>query len=131
MSIYCTAHDKGGDIAELYKGWTGKSPDQRRVLWNSYFVVAIDTETGLKVGATQYILLDDPFWGRRFALVENVYVVPEYRKRGVGKMLMQFTETQVRMFGCAFLKLTTRKDEGRALYRSLGYEEGSSFYKRF
>ena len=129
--IYCTAHDKESDIAELYKEWTKRPPDWRRMLCNSYSVVARDSTTGMIVGATQYILIADPFWGRKFALVENVYVAPEYRRQGVGKLLMEFTETQARALGCEFMKLTTRKDAGKLLYRSLGYEEGSSFYKRF
>ena len=129
--IYCTAHDKLDDLAELYKEWTDKDYDSRHTLWNSFFVVARDTDTKKIVGATQYIVIDDPFWNRRYALVENVFVKLEYRKQGVGKLLMDFTEKQVHSLGCVFLKLTTRKDEGRALYRSLGYEEGSSFYKRW
>ena len=43
--------------------------------------------------------------------------------------LMKFVEEQACIFGCEFIKLTSRKDEGKALYRSLGYMEGSSFRK--
>ena len=129
--IYCASYDKLKDIAELYREWTNRPTGWSQVPWNTFFVVAVDSSIKRIVGATQYILVDDPFFGRRFALVENVFVKAEYREQGVGKMLMEFTEWQCKLFGCEFLKLTTRKAEGKALYRSLEYEEGSSFYKRF
>ena len=128
--IYCTAHDRLDDLAKLYAEWTGKPYSSERMLWNSFFAVARDTIAKEIVVATQYIVVDDPFWGRRYALVENVFVRETYRSQGVGKLLMEFTEQQVRLLGCEFLKLTTRKESGKKLYRSLGYEEGSSFYKK-
>ena len=109
----------------LYKEWTGKDLNHDHILWNSFSIVAKDN--GNIVGAAQLIVIDDPFWDRRWGLVENVFVKKEYRRKGIGSELMKQLENQALAMGCSFVKLTTRKEEGRELYRSLGYEEGSSF----
>jgi len=90
-------------------------------------VVAKDNEK--IIGAAQLIVIDDPFWNRRWGLIENVFVKKEYRRQGIGKGLMKQLENQAIALGCKFVKLTTRKKEGIELYRSIGYEEGSSFRK--
>jgi spore coat polysaccharide biosynthesis protein SpsF len=140
--IYCTS---GGNLpiefVRIYEEWTGRMPEIKTPLVNSFLVIAkVDDEDGKKtgdwseynkiVGAAQYIIIDDPVWRRRWALVENVYVAQNYRRQGVGTKLMKFVEDQAYLFGCDFIKLTSRKEAGKALYRSLDYEEGSSFYKK-
>lgn len=129
-NVYCTAFEDFRRIAELLKEWTGREYDTKKLLTNTNFVVAIDPDTKQIVGTTTYVRIADPFWGRWFALVENVFVTESYRGKGIGKKLMEFTEWQARIFDCEFMKLTTRKDTGKKLYRSLGYDEGSSFYKK-
>ena len=119
-----TSWDKFEDVAELYKEWTEKELTET-VQLNAHLVIARDGET--IIGAAQLLVIDDPVWGRRWGLVENVYVKEGYRKKGIGSDLMSAIETQAIGLGCKFIKLTSRKKEGKALYRSLGYEEGSSF----
>ena len=129
--IYYSSWDKLKDIGELLKEWTSKELDTSFVLWNSYFIVAREKGTNKFVGSTQLIILDDPFWNRRYGLVENVYVRKGYRTFGIGKQLMSEIEKQAKLLGCQFIKLTAGFDKkaGRELYKSLGYKEGSSFRK--
>lgn len=125
--IYCTAWDKLEDTAELYEEWVGHKPKFKGTSANSYLVVARDNNK--IVGALQLFVIDDQIWDRKWALVENVKVADKYKRKGVGCMLMKFAEQQASIYDCSFIKLTSRKQEGKALYRALGYEEGSSFRK--
>ena len=127
--IYYTNFDKERDFADLYREWVGHTPEFKGIQTNSYWVGAKDTETNKWIGAAQLIVVDDPIYDRRWGLVENVYVAKDYRRRGVGTQLMREVEAMAFTFGCEFIKLTSRKEEGKALYRSLGYGEGSSFRK--
>ncbi len=131
MDIYCTnCQGKNEEIGEFYREWTGKGYSNEYMLLNTEHYVARDRDEDSKiVGCIQLTVIPDPFFQRRWGLIENVFVLPEYRKKGIAKKLMRHGETQAQGFGCAFLKLTSRKTEGIALYRSLGYEEGSSFRK--
>jgi len=123
--IYCTTWDNIADVRELYKEWAGNYPLDT---WkNSILVVAKDNDK--IVGGAQLIVISDPIWARNWGLIENVYVLKEYRSHGAGEKLMKVLESQASFLGCKFIKLTSRKDEGKRLYRSLGYEEGSSFRK--
>lgn len=130
--IEYTAVKDLNEIGELYREWSGKGYSDKLLLWNSYFMGARDRDNGGKlVGCVQSIMIDDPFWGRRWCLVENVFVLPEYRNRGIAKGLMEKVEMFAKVFECQFIKLTSGfgKVEGHALYKSMGYEEGSSFKK--
>ncbi len=119
------------ECVELYKEWTGQDAKFEGVAVDTHLVVAIDTDTGKKVGAAQWTVINDQFWNCQWALVENVYVAKVYRQRGVARDLMKFIEDVSPQFGCEFIKLTSGYDkiEAHALYRSLGYKEGFSFKK--
>ena len=114
------------DVTDLYRLWTGKTLKEY-ITVAEHLIVARD---GNKlVGAAQLIAVPDVVQGRMWGLVENVFVHPDYRRRGIGKELMRAVEIQAYYFQLAFIKLTSRKQGGQALYRSLGYREGVSFYK--
>ena len=119
LSISCE------EAGRLLKEWTKKEPHFS--MPNLWFFGAYDNDR--IVGAAQLIVIDDPFWNERWGLVENVFVTKEYRRKGIGKGLMKQLENQAIAVGCKFVKLTTRKKEGKKLYRSIGYEEDSSFRK--
>lgn len=126
-----TATNDLNELSELLKEWTGKSYNPKYILWNSQFIVARDN--GKAVGCAQLIVVDDPFWNRRWGLIENVYVTPSYRNKGVAKQIMdKIYMIACEGFACEFVKLTSAydKEEAHKLYKSLGYEEGCSFKKR-
>ena len=58
-------------------------------------------------------------------LLDNVAVHPAHQRRGLGKQLISFAETEARSLGYEALDLYTheRMHENIELYRSLGYEE--------
>jgi len=131
--VYCTTGSDLNKIGELYKEWTGKSFKLKSPLVNSFFGVAKMEGGNEIVGVAQLIVIDDPFWRRRWGLVENVYVKEGYRKQGIAKALMKFIETQALGVGCDFIKLTSGYDKvvGHKLWRSLEYTEGLAFKRQF
>jgi len=114
-------------LGEFYKEWTGKGYDVKFMVGDCHDVIA--EEDGKIVGALQLRIISDPLFNRNWGLIENVYVTPSARRIGIASAIMNYAENQAKVFDCEFIKLTSRKDEGKALYRSLGYVEGSSFRK--
>ena len=138
--IYCTTWDwKAGitdsqGIVDLYKQWTGEERTPENIFNKKTIIAKVANMGGIStldriVGVAELIVIDDWVWHRRWGLVENVYVHKQYRRQGIGSQLMKHVESQAMALGCEFIKLTSRKEEGKALYRSLGYEEGSYFRK--
>uniref|UniRef100_A0A6H1ZDL6 Putative acetyltransferase n=1 Tax=viral metagenome TaxID=1070528 RepID=A0A6H1ZDL6_9ZZZZ len=125
--IYVTSHDKAEDIGKLLKEWTGKDYNSDYVMTNVYFVLARDDDKD--IGCATLIGIADPFFNRSWGLVENVYVTPEYRGQGVASKIMHHAERVALGLGISLIKLTSRKEGGKALYRSLGYDESSCFRK--
>ena len=61
--------------------------------------------------------------------VKHMFVVPDARRRGIGRQLMLAVEEEARRRGLRTLRLDTRRDlvEARALYASEGYAEIPAF----
>lgn len=95
--------------------------------------VAQTRRNGNVVGIADLILIDDHTIHRRWLLVENVFVEPEYRRQGVGIELMSAIEAKAQEVGCQGIKMMSgmERKEGHALYRALGYVEGLSFSRWF
>lgn len=57
------------------------------------------------------------------ALLEELYVVPEKRGKGIGRRLMEATLTEARTAGCVWIEVTTGESdaEARSLYESCGF----------
>ena len=74
------------------------------------------------VSATRNDSPDDP---AVFAWVHDVFVRPEYRRRGVATALMTAAESFVRARGARELRLSVidRNEGARALYRGLGFRD--------
>jgi len=59
-----------------------------------------------------------------YALVENLVVNHKYRRKGIGKKLMEYTIARAKQEGCHRIELVSdrRRKEAHRLYRSLGFE---------
>lgn len=111
------------EAGDFYKQWTGTF-NKRLVQPNMHILVAREHRI---VGALCLIISDDAFWAIKWGLIENVFVLPEYRRQGIAKELMDRAETLARESDCQFVKLTTRKEDGIELYEALDYEQGRSY----
>ena len=62
-----------------------------------------------------------------WALVENLVVTGEHRRRGTGKMLLEYVIARAREKGCHRIELCSdkRREEAHRLYRSVGFEQSA------
>ena len=60
--------------------------------------------------------------GAPFASIEDLYVVPEARRRGIGAALLQAAEERCRSRGASYLEAQVEETEAGDLYAALGYE---------
>lgn len=125
--IYCATNFLNGEIKDLYRWWTGKNAKDFFSTLKTLYIVALDDEIA---GCAMLIIMKDPIFARVWGLVENVYVKSNYRRKGVGQGIMNKVEETARSYSCEFIKLTSRKESGQALYKKLGYDTGMSFYKK-
>lgn len=126
--MYCTVAQDRGLVSKLYKEWTGKDLTDT-IARNLLLIIA--KEGDFVIGACQLLIIEDYVWDRTWGLIENVYVKPKHRRKGVGKALMKFAEQETYLYGCEFLKLTSGEDKQEAhdFYESLGYTRGNSYRK--
>ncbi|MDQ3387301.1 MAG: GNAT family N-acetyltransferase [Actinomycetota bacterium] len=94
----------------------------------SVLFIAMDGDTGL--GFTQlYPLFSSVSMGSLW-LLNDLYVAPEARKRGVGAALLERAREFARETGAVGLELSTAKDNFSAqrLYEKLGWKRDEDYY---
>ena len=60
--------------------------------------------------------------GERFASVEDLYVRPEARRRGVGGALLQAADERCEECGISYVEVQVEEKEAEMFYAALGYE---------
>lgn len=60
--------------------------------------------------------------GGTFASVEDLYVRPEKRRRGVGRVLLGAVAEQCKVRGVSYVEAQVEDEEAAAFYSALGYE---------
>lgn len=70
--------------------------------------------------------------GGNFASVEDLYVAPEYRGRGIGQAMISATEVFCSEKGISYVEVQVEADEARRFYENVGYvvEEGIKVMSR-
>jgi GNAT superfamily N-acetyltransferase len=108
-------------IVELYRagGWWREDMDASRLpelISGSYlFAVAVDISTGRSIGMGRVI--SD---GIADAYIQDVVVLPRWRKKGVGKMVISALIDGCKSRGIAWIGVIAQPGS-ETLYRSLGF----------
>jgi GNAT superfamily N-acetyltransferase len=90
--------------------------------------IAVASDAGRVVG---YVLGFDhhTFYANgRVSWVEEIMVSEDYRRRGVGQLLMESFEQWARDRQSKLIALATRR--AAPFYRSIGYEESATYFRR-
>ena len=58
-----------------------------------------------------------------FASIEDLYVRPEARRRGVGRALLEAVESRCASRGVSYVEAQVEDEEAAAFYSALGYEK--------
>ena len=68
-----------------------------------------------------------------WAVVENVVVDSEYRRQGIGRLLMDYCTTQAKKAGCYKVQLLSNKsrNEAHQFYLSLGYKASAEGFRLY
>lgn len=92
-------------------------------------VVLLATAGERAAGFTQLYPLFSSTRCRRILVLNDLYVPPEFRRSGVGRLLMDAARTHALETGIAELELATARDNhaAQALYESLGWRRDDQF----
>ena len=123
IKIEIVAHWPEKDIVTLYKagGWWKPSdkPSSIRLLFKGSLAVAvcIDTATGKAVGMGR--LLSD---GISDAYIQDLIVLPEYRRRGLGRLLVNTLLNYCFEKGITWIALISEPGQEK-FYKGLGFKQ--------
>jgi GNAT superfamily N-acetyltransferase len=76
---------------------------------------------GIHVGVAVLAFRSSVAVGANFASIEELYVRPEARRRGVGRALVEAVGERCRARGVSYVEVQT-DDEAAPFYQALGYE---------
>ena len=91
-------------------------------------------EEGKVVGTMALIIVPNlSHGGLPWAGVENVMVDADYRRRGIGKLLMDYALAQAKKAGCYKIQLISDKSrkEAHKFYRALGYKASGHGFRLY
>ena len=64
----------------------------------------------------------------KIGIVSNMYTLPQYRRQGIAKKLLNFAITAAREHGCGVIHLTA-SDAGACLYQHCGFVRNENFFQ--
>ncbi|OGH64703.1 MAG: GNAT family N-acetyltransferase [Candidatus Magasanikbacteria bacterium RIFCSPHIGHO2_01_FULL_41_23] len=84
-----------------------------------------ENENGKEIGHVYLYLLKNDLHKESFGLIEDLFVVEEYRKKGIGKKLIEALIASAREKGCYKLVSTSRysRSEIHDWYQRLGFTD--------
>ncbi len=97
--------------------------DLRRAVDDPTHGVFVLEKSGRVVGFLWIVTYENGWTGEHYGYVNNVYVAPEARGQGLGRLMMDYTEKHFRQRGITRIRLTVTANNDAAvnLYKSQGY----------
>ena len=98
----------------------------RLIMRNHATMTVGQSEDGMPRGLVGTTRIVDTFNGELTAAMVFLYVVPECRGQGLGRILLDQAERDARLHGCTNMvhghMFTVEKDGGRGMFEKRGYE---------
>lgn len=93
-------------------------------------VLVVEADDGQLIGFTQLYPSFSSVSAARVYVLNDLYVVPAYRRQGIGRTLLEAARTFARQQGALRLSLSTAVSNyaAQALYESLGWVRDRGFY---
>jgi GNAT superfamily N-acetyltransferase len=106
------------DARHAFEGPKSRVRDPERMKGDSDVLVAYAGDRPIGVGTLRT-------FGPGIGEIKRMYVVPEQRRSGVARQLLEALESRARRHGFGVVRLDThdRLPEANGLYRSMGYSE--------
>ena len=91
-----------------------------------------ETDAGEQAGFIMVGRSVSVFTDQQQAFVYDIAVAPQFRRRGMGRMLMERAEADAREKGMEFITLMVdcRNEAARSLYAQLGFQDGKVFMRK-
>ncbi len=88
-------------------------------------------DNSILIGISGMWFLNKYYVGRHVEL-DNVYILPEYQGRGIGKLLMNWIFEYAKSKGCiaSELNVYTGNKEGQEFWENIGYERIAFHYQK-
>lgn len=93
-----------------------------------------EADGGEPAGTVDVIVVPNLTRGARpYAVIENVVVAARFRRRGIGRALLDAAAAHARAEGCYKLQLISaaRRGEAHALYAAAGFSDAFQGYRRY
>jgi GNAT superfamily N-acetyltransferase len=127
ISLYRAPDMDGDKVLSIEQG---KAVFERMNAYPNYKIFVATAQDQI-VGAFALLIMDNlAHMGAPSGVVEDVIVHPEWRRRGIGKLMMASAAERCQKFGCYKMALSSNRSRGAAhrFYESLGFEKhGYSF----
>ena len=131
---------KVGETFDLYRQFYKKDPDKiasieyiKQRLTNKESIIFFVEEDNVCIGIVQLYVTFDSLELSKKIILYDLFVRSEYRKKGIGAMLMDASKDFAKNNGITGIELSTAISNGTAqrLYESLGYERDNEFYNYY
>jgi ribosomal protein S18 acetylase RimI-like enzyme len=132
--------EKIGEVFDLYRQFYKKDPDKiisieyiKQRLTNKESTIFFVEEDNVCIGIVQLYVTFDSLELSKKIILYDLFVRSEYRKKGIGAMLMDASKDFAKKNGITGIELSTAISNGTAqrLYESLGYERDNEFYNYY
>lgn len=118
------------ELMKLYNGFVGSdrysghdNDSFKKVLGNNNNFIYVVEDNGKLIGFAAFSIKDVIRYPKQIAELDELYVAPEYRQKGIGKKLLETIEQKARQLDCYRLFIESRYDfkSAHEFYESLGY----------
>ena len=132
--------EKVGEVFDLYRQFYKKDPDKiisidyiKQRLTNKESTIFFVEENNICIGIVQLYITFDSLELAKKIILYDIFVKSEYRKKGIGTMLMNVSKNFAEKNNISGIELSTAISNGTAqsLYESLGYERDTEFYNYY
>jgi len=132
--------EKIGEVFDLYRQFYKKDPDKiisieyiKQRLKNKESTIFFVEDDNVCIGIVQLYVTFDSLELSKKIILYDLFVRSEYRKKGIGAMLMDASKDFAKNNGITGIELSTAISNGTAqrLYESLGYERDNEFYNYY
>jgi len=132
--------EKVGEVFDLYRQFYKKNPDKiisidyiKQRLTNKESTIFFVEENNICIGIVQLYITFDSLELAKKIILYDIFVKSEYRKKGIGTMLMNVSKNFAEKNNISGIELSTAISNGTAqsLYESLGYERDTEFYNYY
>jgi GNAT superfamily N-acetyltransferase len=130
-------------ILELYQELTGERHDltrhETRPLFDEISAMPghellVAEEDGIVVGTMVFLIVPNFSHGALpWAIVENLIIDPAHRRKGIGRLLMDYARDRARETGCYKIQLlsNTKRKEAHRFYKSLGFKTSAYGFRLY